>query len=62
MGIVKTIQMLGYVARSAWHGVLNLMTRKGILLIRYVAVRIASPKKCFGMLVDSIRDLATSII
>ena len=62
MGILETIRMLGYVARSAWHRVLNLMTREGILLIRYVAVRTASPQKYFGTLVDSIRDLATSII
>ena len=51
MGIVETIRMLGYVARSAWYGVLNLITQEGILLIRYVAVRTASLQKCFGTLV-----------
>ena len=59
-GIVFTTRLCENILRSTWQGVLNFRIRDGILLIRYVAVKIASPQKCFETLLANRIERATS--
>ena len=58
--IVDISLVVGKNSLRTSQGVLNFRTREGILLMRYVAIKMASPHRYLGTYEVNMRDLATS--